>query len=92
MTVSPLGIGLCPWLQLVPLVIPAVQVLQAQRDKGEALGSLPRRRISFRDQGIFIPLHSWDRKIQYWIKTTGCAVTVLEVLRHREGLDISLWL
>lgn len=63
MTVSPVGISLCPWLQLVPMVIPAVQVLRAQRDKGEALGLLPRRRISFRDQGIFIPLRSWGRRI-----------------------------
>lgn len=75
MTVSPLRICLCPWLQLVPLVIPAVQVLQAQRDKGEALGSFPRRRISLRDQGIFIPLCSWGRNILHWIKNTGCAVT-----------------
>lgn len=43
-TVSPIRIRLCPWLQLVPLVIPAVQVLQAQRDKREALVTLPRRR------------------------------------------------
>lgn len=75
MTVSPLGICLCPWLQLVPLVIPAVQVLQAQRDNGEALGSLPRKRISFRDQGIFISLYSWGRKILYWLNNTGCAAT-----------------
>lgn len=87
-TVSPLRIRLCPWLQLVPLVIPAVQVLQAQRDKREALGTLPRRRISSRDQGIFIPLRSWGRKILYWIKITGCAVTEW----HREGPDTGLWL
>lgn len=30
-TLSPVGVRLRPWLQLVPLVIPAVQVLHAQR-------------------------------------------------------------
>lgn len=30
-TLAPVGIRFCPWLQLVPLIVPAVQVLRAQR-------------------------------------------------------------
>ena len=30
-TLSPVGVRLRPWLQLVPLVVPAVQVLHAER-------------------------------------------------------------